>query len=69
MLVLFLPIISTSFADDSDEIKEFENWANDHGINLVGVSKSSYDLYYDGYDSKTDYVDWKKVPGVINVAK
>jgi len=68
ILLFSLPIISTSFADDS-EIKEFEDWANEHGINLVGVSKNSYDLYYDGYDSEIDYVDWKKVPGVINVAE
>ena len=70
VLVLALPISSVGFSDNqSDKLSEFEDWAKNHGINLVGVSKNSYDLYYDGYDSEIDYVDWKKVPGVINVAE
>ena len=70
LLLLFtLPILSTSFADvESDEIKEFENWATHHGINLVGVDKNAHHLYYSGFDSKTDSVDWKTIPGVLSVA-
>ncbi len=71
LFTIFLLVpISTSFADDfeSDEFQEFENWAKLHGINLVGVNKNSYDLYYSGFDKTTDYVDWKQVPGVLNVA-
>ena len=70
LFALLLVPISSSFADnfESDEITEFENWANNHGINLVGVNKNSYDLYYTGYDETTDYVNWKEVPGVLNVA-
>jgi len=71
LLAIFALIPATSFAENEpyDEFSEFEIWANSHGISLVGVSKNSLDLYYEGYDEKVDYVDWKTVPGVLGVAE
>jgi len=70
LFVLLLVPLSVGFADDDsfDELEQFEIWANDKGINIVGVNKNSYDLYYTGYDSDTDYVNWKEIPNVLNVA-
>jgi len=71
IIAFFALIPATSFAEDEpyDEFSEFETWADSHGISLVGVSKNSIDLYYDGYDDTVDYVNWKIVPGVLNVAE
>ena len=68
-VIIFLPVLNadaTSF--QTNNIEQFENWAHENGISLVGVNKSSYDLYYSGYDPKTDYVNWKDVPRVLIVA-
>ena len=70
IITIFALIPATSFAEDTyyDEFSEFETWADSHGISLVGVSKNSLDLYYHGYDETADYVNWKTVPGVLDVA-
>ena len=67
--VILLPVFSVS-ADsfEVNEIEQFENWANDHGITIVGVNKNSNDLYYTGYDKSTDSVNWKEIPGVLIAA-
>ena len=68
--LLLVPAFLGSSAESSetDEIILFEMWAKENGISLVGVSKSSYDLYYEGYDPKIDYVDWRDIPGVLTAA-
>ncbi len=69
-LVLFILPYSITFADTTeiDEIQIFEKWAQNHGINLVGVSKNSHDLYYTGYNTTTDSVNWKEIPNVLIAA-
>ena len=64
-----MPMIAISAASgDQEKIKDFEDWADSHGISLVGVNKNSIDLYYLGFDKKTDIVDWKAIPGVLIAA-
>ena len=67
--VILLPIFTVS-ADsyEVNEIDQFENWANEHGIAIVGVNKNSNDLYYTGYDESTDSVNWKEIPRVLVAA-
>jgi len=67
--VLLLPVFTIS-ADsyEIDELEQFQNWADYHGISLVGVNKNSYDLYYGGYNNQTDFVDWKGIPDVLIAA-
>jgi hypothetical protein len=67
--VILLPVFTVS-ADsfEVNEIEQFENWANEHGIAIVGVNKNSNDLYYDGYDESTDSVNWKEISGVLIAA-
>jgi len=66
--VILLPILSSADSFEVNEIDQFENWANEHGISIVGVNKNSYDLYYIGYDKSTDSVNWKEIPGVLIAA-
>lgn len=70
LLVLSSFPFSTTFGDTSEsfEFEVFENWAQIHGINLVGVNKSSHDLYYTGYNATTDNVNWKEIPNVLIAA-
>lgn len=51
-----------------EELAEFQKWAEDRGIFLEGVSIDSNHAYYNGYDSETDMVDLKDVPGVLFAA-
>ncbi len=69
MSVILLPVFSVS-ADsfEVNEIEQFENWANEHGITIVGVNKNSHDLYYTGYNESTDNVNWKEISGVLVAA-
>ena len=67
-IVILLPISSSSADSYIDELDQFENWAELHGISIVGTSKNSYDLYYSGFDKETDSVDWKKIPNVMIAA-
>ncbi len=53
---------------ESNEIEEFENWARDNGITIVGVNKDQHHLYNYGYDPKTDHVNWKEIPRVLVAA-
>jgi len=67
--VILLPVFTVS-ADsfEVNEIEQFENWADEHGITIVGVNKNSNDLYYTGYDESTDSVNWKEISGVLIAA-
>jgi len=67
--VILLPVFTVS-ADsfEVNEIEQFENWANEHGITIVGVNKNSNDLYYTGYNESTDSVNWKEISGVLIAA-
>ena len=69
MSVILLPVFTVS-ADsfEVNEIEQFENWADENNITLVGVNKNSNDLYYDGYDKSTDNVNWKEISGVLIAA-
>jgi len=53
---------------ESNEIEEFENWARDNGITIVGVNIDQHHLYNYGYDPKTDHVNWKEIPRVLVAA-
>ena len=53
----------------SNEIEEFENWADEHGITIVGINKDHQHLYNYGYDPKTDHVNWKEIPRVLVAAE
>ncbi len=69
VLLISLPVFAgTADSYESNDIEEFENWANENGITIVGVNKNSLDLYNDGYDPKTDYVNWKEIPRVLIAA-
>lgn len=50
------------------KILEFEIWAAKHGIELVGTNKNNNQLYYEGFDPKTDSVNWHEVPRVLVAA-
>ena len=67
--MILLPIWSSS-ADSYkvDELEKFENWAESHGISIVGTNKNSNELYYDGFNKKTDFVNWKEIPNVLIAA-
>ena len=67
--VILLPVFTVS-ADsfEVNEIEQFENWANEHGITIVGVNKNSNDLYYTGYNESTDSENWKEISGVLIAA-
>jgi len=69
-LALFLiPLLAPFPIINADsEFDEFQNWADSHGIKLVGVNKNSIQLYYDGFNPKTDTVDWREIPKVLIVA-
>jgi len=68
--IILLPIFAgTADSYESNEIEEFENWANENGITIVGVNKNSDDLHDNGYDPKTDYVNWKEIPRVLIAAE
>jgi len=67
--ILLLPIFAVTVdSSESNEIEEFENWANEHGITIVGVNKDHHHLYNYGYDPKTDHVNWKEIPRVLVAA-
>ena len=67
--VILLPVFTVS-ADsfEVNEIEQFENWADENNITLVGVNKNSNDLYYTGYNESTDSVNWKEISGVLIAA-
>lgn len=67
--IILLPIAGTADSSESNEIEEFENWANENGITIVGVNKDHHHLYNYGYDPKTDYVNWKEIPRVLVAAE
>jgi len=71
-IIPILLLVSNSdllvYSDTFDEFDQFQIWADIHGINLVGVNKNAIDLYYNGFDPETDYVDWRMVPGVLIAA-
>ena len=68
--IILLPIFAeTANSYESNEIEEFENWASDNGITIVGVNKDHHHLYNYGYDPKTDYVNWKEIPRVLIAAE
>ena len=68
-MILLLPITETvAESSELDEIYQFEIWAEKNGINLVGVNKNTKELYYSGYDSKTDNVNWREIPRVLIAA-
>ncbi|WP_299290161.1 hypothetical protein [Nitrosopumilus sp.] len=67
-VIVLLPVPSSANSYEANEIIEFENWADENNIALVGVNKNSYDLYYDGFNPKTDFVNWKEIPNVLIVA-
>ena len=68
-VILLLPISSTAAETfEIDKIQQFENWAQQNDISIVGVNKNAYDLYYTGYYPETDKVDWKEIPGVLIAA-
>ena len=66
--IILLPIAGTADSYESNEIEEFENWASDNGITIVGVNKDQHHLYNYGYDPKTDHVNWKEIPRVLVAA-
>jgi hypothetical protein len=66
--IILLPIAGTADSYESNEIEEFENWASEKGITIVGVNKDQNHLYNYGYDPKTDYVNWKEIPRVLVAA-
>lgn len=68
-MVILLPILSQSAdSQTADELDQFEDWAELHGISIVGTTKNSYDLYYDGFDKEKDSVDWREIPNVMIAA-
>ncbi len=68
-VIILLPIFAgTADSYESNEIEEFENWANENGITIVGVNKDQHHLYNYGYDPKTDYANWKEIPRVLIAA-
>ena len=67
--IILLPIAGTADSSESNEIEEFENWASDNGITIVGVNIDQHHLYNYGYDPKTDYVNWKEIPRVLVAAE
>ncbi len=68
--IILLPIFAeTADSSESNEIEEFENWASDNGITIVGVNIDQHHLYNYGYDPKTDYVNWKEIPRVLVAAE
>lgn len=68
LLVTTIFLSNSVYSEELDDLEQFNIWATEHGIELVGVNKNSIDLYYYGYDSKTDRVDWRQIPGVLSVA-
>jgi len=68
--IILLPIfVGTADSYESNEIEQFENWANENGITIVGVNKDQHHLYNNGYDPKTDHVNWKEIPRVLIAAE
>ncbi len=68
--ILLVPAFTgTAESVKTDPFEQFENWAKENGIELVGVNKNSFDLYYDGYVPETDYVSWKRIPNVLVAAE
>lgn len=68
-MVILLPIWSSSAESyEIDELEQFENWAEFHGISIVGTNKNSNELYYDGFNEKIDLVNWKEIPNVLIAA-
>jgi len=51
----------------SNDLKRFQNWADDHGIKLQGTNKKTNELYYNGWNQTRDSIDWKSIPNSINV--
>jgi len=70
ILAILLVTAFTGTADSAEEdpLDQFDNWAKENGISLVGVNKNVSHLYHDGYDPKTDYVPWKEIPKVLVAA-
>jgi len=47
----------------------FENWAKEHDISLVGTNKNAKDLSKWSFDHNKDKVDLKDIPGVLIAAE
>ena len=67
--VILLPIAGTAYSYESNDMEQFENWASENGITIVGVNKDQHHLYNYGYDPKTDHVNWKEIPRVLVAAE
>jgi len=72
-----IDFISGAFSDEdlkmgnSDELllANFENWARDHDIYLIGTNKNHKYLFKHGMDPDKDVVELKDVPGVLIAAE
>ncbi len=50
-------------------LANFENWARDHDISLIGTNKNAKYLFNPGMDPDKDVVELKDVPGVLIAAE
>jgi len=50
-------------------LANFENWARDHDISLIGTNKNYKYLFKSGMDPDKDVVELKDVPGVLIAAE
>ncbi len=50
-------------------LANFENWARDHDISLIGTNKNVKQLFKPGWDPDKDVVELKDVPGVLIAAE
>jgi len=50
-------------------LANFENWARDHDISLIGTNKNHKYLFKRGMDPDKDVVELKEVPGVLIAAE
>jgi len=50
-------------------LANFENWAKEHDISLVGTNKNHKYLFKPGMDPDKDVVELKEVPGVLIAAE
>jgi len=62
----FVDAFAASSAQSND-LKKFQNWADDHDIKLQGTNKKTNQLYSNGWVQSRDGVDWKSIPNNLNV--
>lgn len=53
--------------NETKEIADLKRWADEHGIELVGVNKSVNDFYYNG-SKPEDFLPFEQVPDILQVA-